>query len=64
MLDALYVSDEGKRRYEFMARQVFARFKALLMERSSYAYAGRTTISRRSTKNSKKSATTPTSRKC
>ena len=40
-VDALYVSDEGKRRYEIMARQVFARFKALLMERSSYAYAGR-----------------------
>jgi type I restriction enzyme R subunit len=40
-VDALYVSDEGKRRFEIMARQVFARFKALLMERSSYAYAAR-----------------------
>jgi type I restriction enzyme R subunit len=40
-VDALYISDEGKRRFEIMARQVFARFKALLMERSSFAYAGR-----------------------
>ena len=38
---ALYVSDEGKRRFEIMARQVFARFKALLMEPSSYPYATR-----------------------
>ena len=29
--DALYTSDEAKRRFEIMARQVFIRFKALLM---------------------------------
>jgi len=40
-VDALCVSDEVKRRYEIMARQVFARFKALLMEPSSFAYAAR-----------------------
>ena len=40
-VDALYVSDEVKRRFEILARQVFIRFKALLMEPSSYAYAER-----------------------
>ncbi len=40
-VDALYISDESKRRYEIMARQVFIRFKALLMEPSVFAYAER-----------------------
>ena len=40
-VDAVCVSDEGKRRFEIMSRQVFARFKALLMEPSSFAYAAR-----------------------
>jgi len=40
-VDALCVSDDNKRRYEIMARQVFARFKALLMEPSSFVYAAR-----------------------
>jgi type I restriction enzyme R subunit len=40
-VDALYVSDEAKRRFEILARQVFIRFKALLMEPSSYAFAER-----------------------
>ena len=40
-VDALYTSDEDKRRYEIMARQVFIRFKALLMEPSAMDYAGR-----------------------
>ena len=40
-MDALYSSDEAKRRYEIMARQVFIRFKALLMEPSALAYAER-----------------------
>jgi type I restriction enzyme R subunit len=39
--DALYTTDEAKRRFEIMARQVFMRFKALLMEPSALAYAGR-----------------------
>lgn len=40
-VDALYQSDEAKRRFEIMARQVFARFKALLMEPSVFTYAER-----------------------
>jgi type I restriction enzyme R subunit len=40
-VDALYKSDEAKRRFEIMARQVFIRFKALLMEPSAFAYAER-----------------------
>src|SRR5947209_6020482 len=36
---AVYNSDEAKRRFEIMARQVFIRFKALLMEPSAVAYA-------------------------
>jgi len=40
-VDSLYTSDEAKRRFEIMARQVFIRFKALLMEPSALAYAGR-----------------------
>lgn len=39
--DALYTSDEAKRRFEIMARQVFLRFKALLMEPSALDYAER-----------------------
>jgi type I restriction enzyme, R subunit len=40
-VDALYTSDEAKHRFEIMARQVFIRFKALLMEPSALAYVGR-----------------------
>ena len=40
-VDALYTSDEAKRRFEIMARQAFIRFKALLMEPSAFAYAYR-----------------------
>jgi type I restriction enzyme, R subunit len=40
-VDALCQSDEAKRRFEIMARQVFIRFKALLMEPSAFAYAER-----------------------
>jgi len=40
-VDALYTSDESKRRFEIIARQVFIRFKALLMEPSALAYAER-----------------------
>ena len=39
--DALYDSDETKRRFEIMAREVFSRFKALLMEPSALRYAVR-----------------------
>jgi type I restriction enzyme, R subunit len=38
-VDALYVSYEAKRRIEIMAREVFARFKALRMEPSAFTYA-------------------------
>jgi type I restriction enzyme R subunit len=40
-VDAVYTSDDAKRRFEIMARQVFIRFKALLMEPSVFAYAER-----------------------
>ena len=40
-VEAVYTSDEAKRRFEVLARQVFIRFKALLMEPSAYAYAER-----------------------
>jgi type I restriction enzyme R subunit len=40
-VDALYASDEAKRRFEIMARQIFIRFKALLMEPSAFTYAER-----------------------
>ena len=38
-VEALYSSDEAKRRFEILARQVFLRFKALLMEPSAFALA-------------------------
>lgn len=38
---AVYSSDETKRRFEIMAREVFSRFKALLVEPSAWAYAER-----------------------
>ena len=37
----LHRRDEAKRRFEIMARQVFIRFKALLMEPTAFAYAER-----------------------
>ena len=40
-VDAVYTSDESKRRFEILARQAFNRFKALLMEPSAFAYAER-----------------------
>ena len=38
-VEAVYLTDETKRRFEILARQVFIRFKALLMEPSAWAYA-------------------------
>ncbi|MDE0312056.1 MAG: DUF3387 domain-containing protein, partial [Caldilineaceae bacterium] len=40
-VEAVYSSDEAKRRFETLARQVFIRFKALLMEPTAYDYAER-----------------------
>ncbi len=40
-VDAVYTSDESKRRFEILARQVFIRFKALLMEPSAFAFVER-----------------------
>jgi type I restriction enzyme, R subunit len=40
-VDAVYTSDDSKRRFEILARQVFMRFKALAMEPSAYAFAER-----------------------
>ncbi len=40
-VEAIYTSDESKRRYEILARVVFNRFKALLAEPSAQTYAER-----------------------
>ena len=40
-VEAVYTSDESKRRYEILARVVFGRFKALLVEPSALIYAER-----------------------
>jgi type I restriction enzyme R subunit len=40
-VDALYTTDEAKRRFEIIARQVFVRFKALVTEPSAYTFAER-----------------------
>jgi type I restriction enzyme R subunit len=40
-VDAVYSSDENKRRFEILARQIFSRFKALLVEPTAYAFAER-----------------------
>jgi type I restriction enzyme R subunit len=40
-VNAVYTSDESKRRFEILARQVFSRFKALVMEPSVFAFAER-----------------------
>jgi len=39
--DAVYTTDETKRRFEIMAREVFARFKAVIAEPAAYDYAER-----------------------
>src|SRR5690606_21598073 len=40
-VEAVYSTDDAKRRFEILARQVFMRFKALLMEPSAWAHAER-----------------------
>src|SRR5215211_4732019 len=40
-VNAVFTSDEAKRRFEIMARQVFTSFKALLVEPTAYGYAER-----------------------
>ncbi len=40
-VEAVYLSDEAKRRFETLARQMFTRFRALLTEPSAYAFAER-----------------------
>lgn len=40
-VEALHTSDEAQRRFEIMARQIFSRFKALLMEPSALTHAER-----------------------
>lgn len=40
-VDAIYATDETKRRFEIMAREVFSRFKALVVEPSAWVYAER-----------------------
>jgi type I restriction enzyme R subunit len=40
-VEAVYSTDDAKRRFEILARQVFIRFRALLMEPTAFAYAER-----------------------
>jgi type I restriction enzyme R subunit len=40
-VEAVHSTDETKRRFEILARQVFVRFKALLVEPTAWAYAER-----------------------
>lgn len=40
-VDAIYSTDEAKRRFEILARQLFIRFKALVTEPTVYDYAER-----------------------
>jgi type I restriction enzyme R subunit len=40
-VDAVYTTDESKRRFEILARQVFIRLKALIVEPAARAYAER-----------------------
>ena len=40
-VEAVYSGDKAKRRFEILARQVFVRFRALLMEPSAFAFAER-----------------------
>jgi type I restriction enzyme, R subunit len=40
-VEAVYTSDESKRRFEIMARQIYIRFKALIMEPAVFTYAER-----------------------
>ncbi|SDF12525.1 type I restriction endonuclease subunit R [Thalassobaculum litoreum] len=40
-VEAVYTTDETKRRFEILARQIFIRFRALLTEPSAWAFAER-----------------------
>jgi type I restriction enzyme R subunit len=40
-VEAVYDSDESKRRFEILSRQIFVRFKALIMEPAAFSYAER-----------------------
>jgi type I restriction enzyme R subunit len=40
-VEAVYSSDDAKRRFEILARQVFMRFRSLITEPTAYAYAER-----------------------
>lgn len=40
-MEAVYTSDDSKRRFEILARQVFVRFRALVTEPTTYQYAER-----------------------
>ncbi len=40
-VEAVYTSDESKRRFEILSRVVFTRFKALVMEPAAFTYAER-----------------------
>jgi type I restriction enzyme R subunit len=38
-VEAVYTSDETKRRFEILARQVFVRFRSLVTEPTAFQYA-------------------------
>ena len=40
-VEAVYQSDESKRRFEILSRVVFTRFKALIMEPAAFVYGER-----------------------
>jgi type I restriction enzyme, R subunit len=40
-VEAIYTTDDSKRRFEILARQVFVRFRALVTEPTAYKYAER-----------------------
>ncbi|MEM5387874.1 type I restriction endonuclease subunit R [Paraburkholderia phymatum] len=40
-VDAVYTTDDSKQRFEILARQVFIRFRSLLMEPTAFQYAER-----------------------
>jgi type I restriction enzyme R subunit len=59
-VEAIYTSDEARRRFQILARVVFSRFKALLVEPSALIYAERHDNLKRSTRNWASAGTPPT----
>jgi hypothetical protein len=60
-VDALYTTDEAKRCFEIMARELFARMKTLILNPQSSRTTSVTTTSKRFTKNCRNGETRPMS---